>query len=63
VAKGRTLIDCTGALQQWEIHASTRGQATFEEGPATAVALCHSTEQGDATDAHQWLVEITLVAE
>jgi hypothetical protein len=65
VAEGRTLVTCTGEgnPQQWEVHASTQGDETFEEGPATAVALGHTTSRGDITDAHQWLVDITLVEE
>jgi hypothetical protein len=65
VAEGRTLLTCTGEgePQQWEVHASTQGDETFEEGPATAVALGRTTSRGDTTDAHQWLVEITLVGE
>jgi len=34
VAEGRTLITCTGGVQQWEVHAATQGKNTFEEGPA-----------------------------
>ena len=63
VAEGRTLITCIEDTQQWEAHASTQGKATFEEGPATAVAVAHTTERGETTDAHQWLVDITLVGE
>jgi hypothetical protein len=37
--------------------------STFEAGPATAVALGRTTAGGKATDAHQWLVEITLARE
>jgi hypothetical protein len=61
VAEGRTLITCTGGVQQWEVHAATQGRKTFEEGPATAVALGRTTTRGGATDANQWLVDITLV--
>jgi hypothetical protein len=46
-----------------EVHAVTHGKASFEEGPATAVALGSTTSRGQATDAHQWLVDITLVGE
>ena len=60
VAEGRTLITCTGGTQQWEVHASVQGNETFEEGPATAAALARTTDRGQTTDAHQWLVEITL---
>jgi hypothetical protein len=67
VAEGRTLVTCTGGdpthPQQWEVHASVQDKETFEEGSATAVALDRTTTQGDTTDAHQWLVEITLVGE
>lgn len=63
VAEGRTLITCTGNSQQWEAHASTQGQETFEEGPATAVAIAHTTARGETTDANQWLVNINLVGE
>ena len=61
VAEGRTLITCTENTQQWEAHASIQGEETFEEGPATAVAVAHTTGGGETTDAHQWLVNITLV--
>ena len=63
VAEGRTLITCTGNIQQWEIHASTQGNETFQDGPATAVAIARTTSRGEATDAHQWLVNITLAGE
>ena len=63
VAEGRTRITCTGNTQQWQVHASTQGKETFQEGPATAVALGRTSDRGDITDAHQWLVDITLVGE
>ena len=63
VAEGRALITCTGNIQQWEVQASTHGNQTFQEGPATAVALARTTDRGDTTDAHQWLVAITLGSE
>jgi hypothetical protein len=63
VAEGQTFITCTGNTQQWEVHAATHGKETFQEGPATAVALGRTTSRGEITDAHQWLVDITLVAE
>lgn len=61
VAEGRTLITCTGGTQQWEVNASVQGEETFEEGPATAAASARTTDHGKTTDAHQWLVDITLV--
>jgi len=61
VAEGGTLVACTAAAQQWAIQASTQGQASFQEGPATAVAVARTTDRGRSDDAHQWLVNITLV--
>ena len=63
VAEGRTRFTCTGDTQPWEVHASTQGNETFQEGAATAVALGRTTLRGDTDDAHQWLVNITLVGE
>ena len=63
VAEGRTVITCTGAVQQWEVHASVHGRESLEEGPAIAVALASTSTHGDTDDAHQWLVGITLVKE
>jgi hypothetical protein len=63
VAEGRTRLMCTGALQQWAVHVVSHTKATFTAGAATAVALVRTTAQGEPTDAHQWLVECTLVDE
>ena len=63
VAEGYAFFTCTVEIQQWEVHAVTHGKATFVEGPATAVAVASTTSRGVATDAHQWLVDITLVEE
>jgi hypothetical protein len=63
VAEGHTLLTRTGDTQQWEVHASVQGQETFEGGLATAVALARTSDRRDITDAHQWLVDITLVGE
>jgi len=63
VAEGRTFDTCTGGAQQWEVEASILGKVKFEEGPATAVAIAVTSDRGRATDAHQWLVNVTLVAE
>ncbi len=63
MAEGRTRITCTGDTQQWGVHASTHGKEAFQEGPATAVALARTSNRGETTDAHQWLVDITLVGE
>jgi hypothetical protein len=63
VADGRTRITCTGDIGRWEVHASTHGNELFQAGPATAVALARTADRGDVTDAQQWLVRITLIAE
>jgi hypothetical protein len=63
LAEGHTRVTCTGESQQWEIHASTHGHEAFREGPAIAVAVARTVHHGDVTDAHQWLVNITLVGE
>lgn len=63
VANGIANITCTADEQQWEVRITTQGNATFEEGPAFAVALAKTTQNGKPDDAHQWLVPITLVKE
>ena len=63
VAEGTARITCTPNRVQWEVRITTQGNATFQEGPAIATALARSTQHGDPDDAHQWLVEITLVRE
>jgi hypothetical protein len=63
VAEGRTLLTCTGDTQHWEVHAATQGHTPFAAGPATAAAMARTTTRGDATDAHQWVVNLTLVEE
>lgn len=63
VAAGRTRITCSGAVAQWEIHASARGAERFQDGPATAVALARTAHSIGITDAHQWLVRVTLIGE
>jgi hypothetical protein len=61
VAEGSTFLTCTGGQQQWEARASTVGKETFAEGAATGVLLGLTTDRGTTTDAHQWLVDLTLV--
>src|SRR5438552_2798519 len=39
----------------------SREDESFEAGPATATAIASTALRGKTTDAHQWLVEITLV--
>ena len=61
VADGIGILRGTGELQQWEIKIKARGKASFEPGPATAVAIAVTSDKGQTSDAHQWLVNITLV--
>jgi len=63
IAAGRGFVVCTGDEQAWGVDASVQGREIFEVGPATAVAVARSVARGDTTDAHQWLVPITLIAE
>jgi hypothetical protein len=63
IAEGEVRFTGTSSQQQWRVVAHTLGRATFEPGAATAVGLARTTSPRDeATDAHQWLVNITLVA-
>jgi hypothetical protein len=63
VAQGVANITCTPDQQQWAVRITTQGNATFQEGPAIATALARSSVNGSPDDAHQWLVDITLVRE
>ena len=63
VAEGRARFTCTGDLQHWEALATTVGREAFVEGPAIAVAIATTNDRGTTTDAHQWLVKVTLVGE
>jgi len=63
LAEGRGFVICTGEIQQWGVDAAVQGSENFEVGPATAVAVARSVARGVTTDAHQWLVPITLIAE
>ena len=61
IAEGIATFTGTASDQQWEVHVWTTSLVAFEEGPATAVALARTFNQGRADDSHQWLVNITLV--
>jgi hypothetical protein len=63
VAEGVIFFTGTGQTNQWELTAVAEGRATFEAGPATVVGLARSSVHGQATDAHQWLVNVTLLRE
>ena len=60
VGQGHTRFSCTGTLQQWEVWITHDKKAAFAYGVATAVAFARTTAQGTPTDAHQWLVEVTV---
>jgi hypothetical protein len=53
----------SGATNQWEITATAEGRAGFQAGSATVVGLARSSIHGQPTDAHQWLVNVTLLSE
>src|SRR5437773_2696300 len=63
LAEGVALFACAGVVQQWKVLASIQGNETFQPGPATAVAIGRSSSGAKTTDAHPWLVNITLVGE
>ena len=63
VAEGVIFFTGSGQTNQWEITALAEGRATFQAGPATVVGLARSSIHGQATDAHQWLVNVTLLNE
>jgi hypothetical protein len=63
MAEGNGSFICTGEGQHWEVQAMTEGEPRFQEGPATIVALARSVSNGQTTDAHQWLVNVTLVGQ
>ena len=63
LAEGYALRLGSTTPQQWQVLATNRGGPAFEPGPATAVAVAVSTLRGETTDAHQWLVPVTLQAE
>ena len=63
VAEGVMFFAGTGQTNQWEVTAITEGRASFVAGPATVVGLARSSVDGQTTDAHQWLVNVTLLSE
>lgn len=63
VAEGVIFFAGTGQTNHWEITVVAEGRAAFQAGPATVVGLARSSVNGQATDAHQWLVNVTLLNE
>lgn len=60
LAEGTAILYSTGNPMVWQAELHTCGQARFQPGPATAVAVAVSASHHRATDAHQWLVNINL---
>ena len=61
MAEGYASFTGTVLPQQWTVQARTIGAKSFDSGPATVVALAQTKVQGLPDDAHQWLVNVTLV--
>ena len=62
IAEGYAQVIGTVAVQQWTMNVQAVGFKSFEPGPATVVALAQSrTSFFNPDDAHQWLVNVTLV--
>jgi hypothetical protein len=63
IAQGHARTVCTTEEQHWEVQAWARGDETFEEGAARAVAVALTSSGHSIDDAHQWLVDVTLTGE
>jgi hypothetical protein len=63
VAEGFATFICTAEEQQWTVEAAVQGRRALEAGDALVVALAISRVRGETDDAHQWLVQVTLVEE
>jgi hypothetical protein len=63
IAQGHTRTFCTAEQRQWEVQAWVRGNETFQDGAATAVAVALTISNHTVDDAHQWLVDVTLTGE
>ena len=63
VAEGVIFFTGTGQTNQWAATVSAEGRAAFEAGSATVVGLARCSINGQSTDAHQWLVNVTLLRE
>jgi hypothetical protein len=63
IAEGRGILMCTGDVMLWAVEAEAQNDERFTQGESTAVAVAWTVRRGVTTDAHQWLVPITLIAE
>ena len=62
-AEGTTLVTCTEVNEPWTVDAVVKGKQGFEPGTAVAVAVATTVQRGTTSDAHQWLVNVTIVPE
>ena len=53
-AEGRTQGVCTGTFQEWQVKASARGPARFDEGSAEACPSAFTRDRGRVTDSRSW---------
>lgn len=62
-ATGQTHERCLGedTIQNWSIHAATRGSESFNEGNAHVEAEARTYAKGKQTDEHTWSSDIDLV--
>jgi hypothetical protein len=63
IAEGTLVFTGTTTEQEWQVTVDAQGDADFEPGPAVAVAVATTRLRGLVTDAHQWLVPVTLQPE
>ena len=63
MAEGEAELQGTGTTNHWVVVAHTVGSAGFAPGPAVATALAVTYAESEATDAHQWLVNIAVAEE
>jgi hypothetical protein len=61
VAAGHLRMFCAAHEQHWDVETAARGDETFEEGDATATAVALTQSGHPVDDAHQWLVNVTLI--
>ena len=61
IATGHLRTFCTASEEHWEVEAAVRGNEIFEEGAATATAVALARSGHVVDDAHQWLVNVTLM--
>lgn len=63
VAEGVIFFTGSGQTNQWDVTVQAEGRTAFRAGPATVVGLARTSINGQSTDAHQWLVNVTLLPE